>query len=152
MARIYKKCIALLLCVCLFAGCGEATTPPDSEAPSDTPSKQEQKAEHVDNVALSEQELSDIIATRTLVDPAEMPPLTVAGTAAVYDEVHGAYFFTVKDNGVWEDLTPALEGYEAAYTTALKKGTKETMLTDNEPVTVVVYNDKEYMELPVLFT
>ena len=138
----------------MLVGCGDAAAPTDDSVgdPTSSDTAEESVAEHVENVSLTDAQYADITASRSAVTPIDRPSLRIAGTKAVYDEVYGAYFFSVTDNGVWEDLTPSLEGYEAAYRMPLEKGKKANVLMKNEPVTVVVYNDTEYMELPVLFT
>ncbi len=161
MVKNYKKFVALLLSLCVLAGCTTTSDPTTETAPTHPLANDESvfeepvtEAVHFENTAIDDAMVTNIQSTHTKVenDVKNMPALLIAGVPAVYDEIYGAYFFTVRDDNVWEDLTPSLEGYTLAYTAPLSDGSKESVVADNEPVTVMAYNDTQYMELPVLFT
>ncbi len=129
--RLTALWCVLSLCLALFAGCdmgGSGNTFVDSE------------------------EKQELLSSRTSFTPKEVLPLYINGVQAIYEQDKHAYFFSVSDGEEWETLTPAVEGYDAVYSTHFELEKKSNFLKKNRTVSVIVYNDTQFTTLSVYFT
>lgn len=104
------------------------------------------------NRFISNDEKQALFAERSAYKPDEPLTLLINGVEAIYEEDKRAYFFSISDDDEWETLTPAVEGYDTVYTTHFELDTKANFLRKNRTVTVLAYNDTQYVTLPVYFS